>query len=64
VRHTEFWARLEAALGTAYARFWAEQQVHADLGGRTVTQALDAGTAPKEVWRVVWRALQLPDRDR
>jgi hypothetical protein len=38
--------------------------VMADLGGRTAQEALDAGTAPKEVWLAVWTALELPAKDR
>lgn len=64
MRHTEFWARMDAALGDSYARAWAQQQVLSDLGGRTVDQALDAGASPKEVWRAVWAALELPARER
>jgi hypothetical protein len=64
MRHTEFWARMETALGPAYARSWAEQQVLAELGGRTVLDALAAGESPKSVWRAVWAALELPERDR
>ncbi len=64
VRHTEFWARMETALGPAYFRSWAGQFVMSELGGRTAQQALDAGIAPKEVWAAVWRALDLPVRDR
>lgn len=64
MRHTEFWRRMEAALGPAYARSWAEQQVIAELGGRTVAQALAQGESPKDVWRAVWAVLGLPPRDR
>ena len=64
MRHTEFWARMEHALGPAYARFWAEQQVLSTLGGRTVLEALDAGESPKSVWRAVWERLELPAADR
>jgi len=64
VRHTEFWARMESALGPAYYRTWADSFVMAELGGRTVRQALDSGISPKEVWAAVWRALDLPARDR
>lgn len=60
MRHTEFWSRLEAALGVAYARSWAGQFVMSDLGGRTAIEALDAGNPPREVWDAVWRALELP----
>lgn len=64
MRHTEFWARMEAALGAAYARSWAEQQVLADLESRTVVEALEAGEHPKAVWAAVWRRLELPDTER
>lgn len=60
VRHTEFWSRMEAALGRAYARSWADQQVIAALGGRTVTEALDDGVRPKVVWAAVSAVLELP----
>lgn len=64
VRHTEFWRRMDAALGPAYARTWADQQVLSALGGRTVTEALAAGDDVREVWRAVWAELGLPPRDR
>ena len=64
MKHTEFWTRMEDALGPAYARTWASMYVLADLGGRTVDEALAGGVPPKEVWRAVWAALGLPARDR
>jgi hypothetical protein len=64
MRHTEFWARMEDALGATYARSWAATQVLGSLGGRTVTEALEAGYTPKEVWRAVWEALDLPPSER
>jgi hypothetical protein len=64
VRHTEFWARMEQTLGPAYARSWASMYVIAELGGRTVDEALAAGVPPKEVWRAVWATLGLPARER
>lgn len=64
MRHTEFWARMERALGPSYARSWAGQHVLAELDGRTVEEALAAGEDPKVVWRAVWAALELPARER
>ena len=64
MRHTEFWVRMEQALGRAYARSGAEQHVLGALGERTVVESLDAGEAPKTVWRAVWAELGLPPRDR
>lgn len=64
MRHTEFWARLDHALGEASAGAWAEMFVMADLGSRTAKQALDAGIAPKQVWAAVHTALELPANQR
>jgi hypothetical protein len=64
MRHTEFWARMEHALGPAYAYTWAEQHVLTDLRYRTVQEAIESGDPPKQVWRVVWAALELPLSER
>lgn len=64
MRHTEFWDRMDQALGPAYARSWASLYVITELQGRTAEQALAAGVAPKEVWRAVWAVLGLPAKDR
>jgi hypothetical protein len=64
VKHTEFWERLDDALGRGYARSWASMFVLTELGGRTVDEALAAGVPPKQVWRAVWAALGLPARER
>jgi hypothetical protein len=55
---------MEHVLGSSYARTWAEQQVIAALGHRTVSEALDAGETPKTVWRAVWERLELPLSER
>jgi hypothetical protein len=55
---------MESALGPSYARPWAQQFVIAELGERTVVEALDAGEPPKTVWAAVWRALSLPESER
>ncbi len=64
MRHTEFWSRMEQALGPAYARAWSEQFVIADLEGRTAAEALRDGEPPKRVWRAVWQVLGLPASER
>ena len=64
MKETELWARLERHLGAGYYRVWAAEQNLADLGGRTVVQALEAGVPTKEVWRAAWAALELPARER
>ena len=60
MRHTEFWARMQEALGASYARSWASSIVIGELGSRTAQEAIDAGVPPKEVWLAVWRTLELP----
>ncbi|OYO22052.1 hypothetical protein CGZ93_09025 [Enemella dayhoffiae] len=64
MRETELWARMGQHLGQAYAQVWAQQTSLAELGGRTVTEALAAGVPCKTIWRAVWAALELPARDR
>ena len=61
MRHTEFWDRLDQALGEAYARSWAELTVITELDGRTTAEALAAGVPPKRVWAAVRRQLELPE---
>lgn len=64
MRHTEFWDRMESALGPSYARTWSQEHVIAELDSRTVVQALDSGESPKTVWQAVWRVLGLPATER
>jgi hypothetical protein len=63
VKHTEFWSRLEHALGTGYYRTWASQVVLSDLGA-TAQEALDAGTPARQVWGAVCEMLELPASER
>jgi len=60
VRLTDFWVRLEQVFGPAYASSIAADQVLAELGGRTIAQALAAGEQTVVVWRAVCAAY--PDR--
>ena len=64
MKETELWQRLEVALGSGYYRVWAAEFSLAELGNRTVVQALALGTPSKTIWRAVWAALELPARDR
>lgn len=64
MRHTEFWARMEKALGSGYYEMWADSVVMSEVGGRTARGALDAGVPPKQVWAAVWSTLDLPASER
>jgi Protein of unknown function (DUF3046) len=64
MKETELWERLRLHLGTGYFRVWASEYSIAELGQRTVVQALADGVPCKIIWRAVWAALELPARDR
>jgi hypothetical protein len=55
---------MEDHLGPTYAASWARDTVLAELGGRTVDQALAQGEDTLAVWRAVWAHLQLPPSAR
>ena len=60
MRLTVFWQRMADHFGPAYADTFARDHVMAELGGRTVYGALDAGWAAKDVWRVVCTVMDVP----
>jgi Protein of unknown function (DUF3046) len=64
VRLTEFWDRMRAQFGDAYAESVAKDYVLSALGDRTVNQALADGQEAKVVWRAVCDAFRVPDRLR
>lgn len=64
MRLTEFWRRMNAHFGEAYADSFARDHVMTELGGRTVHQALDAGWEAKDVWRAVCTAMEVPAAHR
>jgi hypothetical protein len=64
VRLTEFWDKMRAQFGEAYAESVAKDYVIASLGSRTVNQALADGEDAKVVWRAVCDAFHLPERVR
>ena len=64
VREAELWARLTSQMGRVPALVWAESHVVSELDSRTVREALAAGVPCKEIWRAVWRNLELPASER
>ena len=64
VRLTVFWDRMNSQFGEGYAESVAKDYVMAELGGRTVEQALADGVAAKEVWRAVCATFDVPQRLR
>ncbi|HEX3611801.1 MAG TPA: DUF3046 domain-containing protein [Sporichthyaceae bacterium] len=61
MRLTEFWSRMNDQFGPGYAESFARDYVVAQLGGRTVEQALAAGVDVRTVWRAVCAAMELPE---
>ena len=64
MRLTEFWRRLEEALGESYARSWAADFHITALGGLTVLAAIEAGVETVDIWRAVHATLSLPANQR
>ncbi|MER5492396.1 DUF3046 domain-containing protein [Streptomyces sp. LE64] len=60
MRLTVFWQRMADHFGPGYADTYARDHVMAELGGRTVHQALDDGWEAKDVWRAVCEAAGVP----
>lgn len=55
---------MERRFGVSYATSYAADQVLAQLGGRTVQEALAAGEDAKQVWRAVCDATSAPVSER
>lgn len=64
MRLTHFRQMMADEFGPARAGSLATDHVFTELDGRTVEQALEAGTDPREVWRVVCRTFDVPPERR
>ena len=64
VRLSEFWKRMSDYFGPGYAESVARDHVLAELAGRTVEEALAAGTTTKTVWRAVCEEFEVPAAKR
>ena len=57
---TDFWGRLEQAFGASYARSLAADHSFAELGDRTINEAIAQGVDTATIWRAV--VATYPDR--
>ena len=64
VRLTEFWARMRAQFGDAYAQSVAKDYVFEKLGGLTIERALADGQDAGMVWRAVCDTFDVPENLR
>jgi hypothetical protein len=64
MRLTVFWERMREHFGDDYAASVAKDYVLAEVGGRTVEQALADGVDPKFIWRAGCAAFDIPEQKR
>jgi hypothetical protein len=64
VRLQEFWSRLDAQFGSMRAQSVARDHVFAVLGGRSATEAIEAGVPVRTVWLAVCEDFDVPPRER
>jgi hypothetical protein len=64
MRLTDFWERMRGQFGSSYADSLARDHVLSQLGGRTITQALEDGEPAQQVWRAVCETFDVPARNR
>ncbi|MEU9844331.1 DUF3046 domain-containing protein [Actinomadura sp. NPDC048032] len=60
MRLTLFWDRMNQQFGEHYAESVAKDYVMAELGGRTIEQALADGESAKKVWQAVVATFDVP----
>ncbi|QKW34898.1 DUF3046 domain-containing protein [Actinomadura sp. NAK00032] len=60
MRLTVFWDRMNQQFGESYAQSVAKDYVLAELGGRTIEQALADGESAKRVWQAVVATFDVP----
>jgi hypothetical protein len=64
MRFTVFRRLMADEFGEVRAEMLARDHVFSELGGRTVDDALEAGIPPKDVWRAVCEAFDVPAERR
>ncbi len=64
VRLTQFRELMDEEFGPVRAAAVSRDHVLADLGGRTVEEALEAGIDARRVWRAVCDAYDVPPARR
>ncbi|TNY34812.1 DUF3046 domain-containing protein [Thermomonospora catenispora] len=64
MRLSVFWERMNRHFGEVYAQSVAKDYVIAELGGRTVEQALADGEETRRVWEAVCAAFDVPQHLR
>lgn len=63
MRYSEFWSLVDDVFGAAYGPTLVRTQVLTPLGA-TGQEALDAGVEPRDVWRALCDAMDVPESRR
>lgn len=64
MRLSFFWELMDGEFGAVRAASLARDHVFAELGDRTVVQALEFGIDPRRVWKAVCEAYDVPPARR
>ncbi len=64
MRLQEFWSRLDAQFGSMRAQSVARDHVFGVLGGRSATDAIEAGVPVRKVWLAVCEDFDVPPKER
>ena len=64
MRITYLRQRMDEEFGSIRATALSHDHVFAELGGRTVNEALEAGIEPKQVWTAVCATFEVPEERR
>jgi len=60
MRMSDFWRLMDDEFGAAYARALARDHVLGALGNRTLLEALESGTKPREAWLALCADMDVP----
>jgi Protein of unknown function (DUF3046) len=64
VRLQEFWSRMERQFGSMRAQTVARDHVFGTLGGRTASEAIEAGLPVRRVWLEICKEYDVPPKER
>jgi hypothetical protein len=64
VRLQDFWSRMSKQFGSMRAQSVARDHVFAALGGRSATEAIEAGVPVRKVWQAICEEYDVPPKER
>ncbi|TWH73788.1 Protein of unknown function (DUF3046) [Modestobacter roseus] len=64
VRLQEFWSRMEQQFGSMRSQSVVRDHSFGALGGRTASEAIEAGVPVRTVWLEICKEYDVPPKDR